>query len=346
MRTDKKISPTSLHLWESDRDGFYEKYLSEAPRVREPQTDAMTIGSAFDAFVKCSLHGHLFGHDGDGEYDLKALFEKQCQVPELRPWAWEAGKYAFDCYRTWGCYDELLRELQQSEDDPQFEFTLTGTVEGVPLVGKPDLWYRKNVQVIYDWKVMGFCSRHPQSPKKFYKTCRDCWGTDRAKPTRGFKGEPVAHKGYEEIDHHGHKIGGHFLEAVDKKWADQIAIYGWMSGGPVGDEDTVVGLDQLSCKPSPDPEVCRFPLIRVAQHRCRISAAYQLELVERLKDCWGQVQSGHIFDDLSREESDQRCEIMDIQLHGEANEVKDDAVRDTDEMENFWGEVSKKEYRG
>ena len=346
MRTLKKISPTSLHLWERERDSFYVKYLSEAPRPWEPQTEAMTIGSAFDAFVKCSLHGHLFGHDGDGVYDLRTLFEEQCQVPELRPWAWEAGKYAFDCYRTWGCYDELLRELQQSEEDPQFEFTLTGEIEGVPLVGKPDLWYRKNVQVVYDWKVMGFCSRHPQSPKKFYKTCRDCWGTDRAKPTRGFKGEPVAHKGYKEIDHFGHKIGAHFLEDVDPKWADQIAIYTWMSGVPVGDEDTVVGLDQLSCKPSPDLEVCRFPLIRVSQHRCRISAAYQQQLVERLQDCWSQVQSGHIFTDLSREESDQRCEIIDIQMRGEATEVWADAVKDGEEMDLLWAEMNKKEYRG
>jgi len=306
----------------------------------------MTIGSAFDAFVKCSLHGHLFGHDGDGEYDLKTLFEKQCQVPELRLWAWEAGKYAFDCYRTWGCYDELLRELQQSEDDPQFEFELRGEVGGVPLVGKPDLWYRKNVQVIYDWKVMGFCSRHPQSPKKFYKTCRDCWGGERAKPTRGFKGEPVAHKSYKEIDHFGHKIGAHFLEEVDSKWADQIAIYTWMSGVPVGDEDTIVGLDQLSCKPSPDPDANRWPLIRVAQHRCRISAAYQQQLVGRLQDCWNQIQSGHIFTDLSREESDQRCEILDIQLRGEVTEVSGDAVKDTDAMDDFWADVNKKEYRG
>jgi hypothetical protein len=346
MRTVKKLSPTSLHLWEGYRDEFYVKYLSDAPKPREPQTQAMTIGSAFDAFVKCSLHGHLFGHDGDGEYDLKTLFETQCQVAELRPWAWEAGKYAFDCYRTWGCYDELLRELQQSEEDPQFEFELRGEVEGVPLVGKPDLWYRRQVQVIYDWKVMGFCSRHAQSPKKFYKTCRDCWGKDRAKPTRGFKGEPVAHKGYKEIDHYGHKIGDHFLEAVDKKWADQITIYTWMSGVPVGDEDTVVGLDQLACKPSPDPEKNRHPLIRVAQHRCRISAAYQRGLVKRLQACWDQIQSGHIFDDLTREESEQRCAMLDMQLHSEGAKIDSGAMKDSAEMDAFWADVNKKEFRG
>jgi hypothetical protein len=156
----------------------------------------------------------------------------------------------------------------------------------------------------------------------------------------------VAHKSYKEIDHFGHKIGAHFLEDVDRTWADQLAIYTWMSGAAVGDKDTVVGLDQLSCKPSPDLEVCRFPLVRVAQHRCRISPAYQKQLVGRLKDCWNQIQSGHIFDDLTREESDQRCEIMDIQLRGDATEVKADAVKNADEMDILWAEMNKKEYRG
>jgi len=84
----------------------------------------------------------------------------------------------------------------------------------------------------------------------------------------------------------------------------------------------------------------------VAQHRCRISAAYQQQLVGRLQDCWNQIQSGHIFTDLSREESDQRCEILDIQLRGEVTEVSGDAVKDTDAMDDFWADVNKKEYRG
>jgi len=332
MREVKKLSPTSLHLFESNQEEFYLKYMSDAKPEWQLQSNAMSIGSGFDAFVKCNLYQHLFGHNGDGVYDLKRLFNEQVQNEELRVWCWDASKYAFDCYRTWGNYDELLDELEQSEEAPRFEFTLMSEIGGVPLVGKPDLWYKRNVDVVYDWKVMGFCSRHPQSPKKLHKSCRDCWGIDRWKPTRG-GGEPKPHKLYKEIEHCGHKIGEHYLEEVDKKWADQIAIYAWMLGVPVGSEDMVVGIDQLACKPSPDPEKDRNPLIRVAQHRCRVSKDWQEKLLERLQVCWTATQTGHIFTDLSKEDNDARCEILDMQQ----TETEDD---------DFWDSLKDRTYRG
>jgi hypothetical protein len=326
MRTVKRLSPSSLHLWESDREQFYMKYLSDARPPWEPQSSAMVVGSSFDAFVKANLHQHLFGNDGDGVYDLQTLFEQQVSNKELRPWAWEAGKYAFDCYRTWGCYDELLAELEKSDTDPGFEFELTGEFGGVPVVGKPDLWYKQGVDVIYDWKVMGFCSKYSQSPKKLYKSCRDCWGDDRAKPTRG-GGEPKPHKKYEEFTFHGHTIGKHFMEEVSTGWADQLSIYSWLMGVEIG-SDVVVGIDQLACKPHED-----FPLIRVAQHRCRISKDWQVQLLSRLQSCWQQIQSGHIFNDLTREESDARCEVLDME-----QQVTDD--------DDFWNSLNERKYRG
>lgn len=332
MRTVERLSPTFLHLWESDREECYKKYMSENRPEREPQSPPMAAGSSFDAHVKCALYRHLYGNDGDGVYDLQSLFEQQVSNPEIRPWAWEAGKYAFDAYRTWGCYDELLHELEKSDKPPKFEFELTGVVAGVPMVGRPDLWYERGVQVVYDWKLTGFCSNSATSPKKFYKTCRDCWGIDRAKPTRG-GGEAKPHPGYSEITHFDHKIGAHWMEDVDGKWADQIAIYSWMLGVTIGDDTMVTGIDQLACKPSPDPEKCRYPLIRVAQHRCRISEAWQNSLRDRLVNCWSQIQSGHIFDDMTREDSDARCEVLDM----EQPDTGDD---------EFWAAVNAKEYRG
>ena len=331
MRTIKKLSTTSLHLFEKEREDFYRRYMSDSRPEWEPQSPAMAIGSAFDAYVKCALHHHLFGNNGGGVYDLKTLFEKQVQNEEIRQWAWDAGKYAFDCYRTWGCYDELLKELEQSEEDPKFEFELQGVIGGVPVVGKPDLWYVRNIQVLYDWKVTGFCSKHAQSPKKFYKTCRDCWGDDRAKPTRG-GGDSKPHKKYEEINYFGHNIGNHTIDEVDKSWADQLTIYAWLSGVEVG-SPVVVGLDQLACKPSPDPEKERFPLIRVAQHRCSIAEHWQETLLDRLQNCWDTIQSGHIFDDLTREESDARCEVLDMEVSGE-------------EDDDFWSSLQERQYRG
>lgn len=353
MKTLKRLSTTGLHMWESYPEDFYLRYLSDNRPEREPQSPAMAIGSAFDAFVKCALHYHLFGNEGDPVvdregnevvnevgvplrvYNLRRLFDSQVNNKEIRDWAWEEGKYAFDCYRTWGCYDELLRELEKSEKPPRFEFELNGEIGGVPVVGKPDLWYFQNVDVVYDWKVMGFCSKRPVSPKKLHKSCRDCWGVDRAKATRG-GGEPRPHKSYREIEHNGHKIGEHWMEDVDAKWADQLSIYSWLLGVEIGDEDAVVGIDQLACKPSNDPEACRHPLIRVAQHRCRVSKRHQESLVERLQRCWEACKTGHVFQDLSLEDSIARCEVLDMQQPDDLS--NDDAA--------FWAEINKTEYRG
>lgn len=324
MREVERLSPTSLYVWESDREAFYTKYLSDAKPEWEPQSPAMIVGSAFDAFVKHHLHKDLFGESE--EFDLRSLFESQCTNEELQDWAWDAGKYVFDCYKKCGCYGEILKELEKSEEDPRFEFALFGNIEGVPVIGKPDMWYKCGVQVVLDWKVMGYCSKYSNSPKKLYKTCRDTWTKEVSKPTRG-GGEAKPHKKYEEMEHCGHLIGGHWLEDVDKKWADQIAMYSWLLGVEIGNEDMVTCIDQLSCKPG-EPK----PLIRVAQHRCRISQDWQMKLLDRLKSCWETIQSGHIFDDLTREESDKRCEILDMpQPEGD---------------DDFWALVNERAYRG
>lgn len=319
MKTISFLSPTSLHLFESDRDEFYLKYLSDNARPDQVQSDAMAVGSAFDAYVKAALYQDLFGPSV--EYSVNTLLETQVDE-ECIEFARRTGAYCFECYETCGCYKELLEELRQSEEPPRFEFKLTNTVGGTPLVGKPDCWYKKGVQVTLDWKVEGFCSRHAQSPKKFYKTCRDTW---EGKPTRG-GGEPKPHKGYVEIDHFGHKIGSHWLEDVNTRWADQIAIYSWLLGMEVGDEDTITCIDQLACKPG-DP----MPLIRVAQHRCRISAKYQKELLGRLEACWRSITNNHIFTDLEKDESIERCELLDMPVGAE---------------DELWGMVNERQYRG
>lgn len=323
MRKIKRLSPTSLHIWENDRELFYTKYLSDAKPEWEPQSPAMIVGSSFDAFVKSALHHHIFGGD---EYELETLFEKQCTNKELRDWAWDAGKYTFERYRICGCYDEILNELLQSDEAPRFEFELNGEIEGIPVIGKPDMWYHYKVQVVLDWKVMGYCSSYANSPKKYYKTCRDTWSKEMAKPTRG-GGETKPHKKYKEIDHYGHKIGQHWLEEVDKKWADQIALYSWLLGVDIGDENMVCCIDQLCCKPGEDK-----PLIRVAQHRCRISKEWQDKLLLRLKSCWETIQSGHIFDDLTKEDSDARCEVLDMES--------------PEGDEEFWSAVNERQFRG
>jgi len=338
MRQLKGLSPTSLHLWESDRDEFYLKYLADYKRPNPGQTDAMSVGSAFDAYVKAALHWGVYGHDANGEFTEENLLRVQVD-PVCLPFARRAGDYCFKCYVRSGCFHELLRDLQASEVDPRFEFTLNGEAGGVPLTGKPDCWWKRGVQKTLDWKVEGYCSAYPTSPRKLYKACRDTWEpTELIKATRG-GGQPKPHKDYSEIDHYGNKIGAHWLEEVEKKWADQIAIYSWMLGMSVGDEETITCIDQLACKPNPLQETTEerlFPLIRVAQHRCRISGEWQRALLERLQSCWLAIQSGYIFDDVSEDESKQRCEMLDMQK----------PLDPDDENTELWETVNERQYRG
>jgi hypothetical protein len=289
------------------------KYLTDDKPPRPPQMDYMSIGSAFDAYVKAELALDLWGRDADPQFDFDTIFTDQVEEHN-RDWARKAGYYAYKCYVISGSYRELLQALENAAEEPQFEFGVSGEVEGVPLFGKPDCRYitREGTHVILDWKVNGFCSKYGASPYKGYALIRDGWDHELMKPSRGVG---KSHKLYKPREHGGLTIGSHYLEETSKDWADQLSIYGWMLGENVGDESVVVCIDQLACKPNGE-----WPAIRVANHRCRVSEIWQQSLVIRLKNCWGTLQSGHIFDDtLSREESDARCEMLDLRATAHCN---------------------------
>ena len=317
MRIPKFLSPSSLSKWECNREEFYLQYLADFRPPRPPQMDYMSIGSAFDAYVKAELHEALFGAGADPQFEFDAIFVQQVEEHN-RDWALIHGEYAFECYKVTDSYKELLDALLDSQTDPQFEFTVTKDIQGVPLLGKPDCRYihKNGAHVILDWKVNGFCSKYGASPYKGYRIIRDGWKPAEKKPTRGAGG---FHKLYKPIEHNGMTVGAHYLEETCKDWADQLSIYAWMLGEEVGGEDAVVCIDQLACKPSPTT----LPWIRVANHCCRLSETWQTDLVKRLTDCWSTITSGYIFEGLmSREESDDRCEILD--MRASAHETAED----------------------
>ena len=104
-------------------------------------------------------------------------------------------------------------------------------------------------------------------------------------------------------------IGSHTLDQTCADWADQLAIYSWMLGEPLTGEDVIVRIDQIVCK----PQSRAFPLLRVANHICRLSPEWQEALLERILSCWKAIKSGHIFQDVSLSESQERCELLDMQ---------------------------------
>lgn len=307
MRKPKYISSSSLGLWETDKEAYYLKHLAEVKPPKEPQMNYMGIGSAFDAYVKSALHEALFGKGVDPTYELDALFTSQVEE-QNRDECREAGHYAFEAYKLSGAYDDLLADMLQSEFEPQFEFRLDKVVEGVPLMGYPDAFYihKSGVHVVLDWKCNGFFSKYGATPYKYYSMIRDGWDETTAKPSRNCS---RSHPKYKEKTHREVKLGSHCMAETSKDWADQLSIYAWMLGEKVGGEDFVVCIDQLAAKRREGA----YPLLRIANHRAKISTKWQNQLVQRLTSCWKTIQSGHIFTDLSEEDSKARQEILEME---------------------------------
>lgn len=298
----KTLSYSSWSLKESDTEEFFLRYLACNRPSRLPQTNYMSVGSGFDAFVKAELHTAIFGDAGEFAFDK--LFTSQVEE-QNRDFAYDAGKHALEAYRFSGAYDELLGLLERSVEPPRFESTLTGEIgNGVPFTGKPDLRFMlpDGVRVVLDWKVRGYCSKSATSPSPGFSMCRDAYV--EGKPTRG---GGKAHAKYLAYDHRGLEINAGYMETCSKDYANQVSIYGWLLGETPGDEQVVVAIDEIVSKGGA-PET---PLLRVAQHKARVSRDHQLELLKSIEACWESITSGHIFTYLSEAESDEKCEEME-----------------------------------
>lgn len=299
MRTLKYISPTSLKKFYDDRDAFYVDYLSDRNPARAPQTVPMAVGSAFDAYVKSFLVERLVGKDP--EFEFNTIFEAQVE-PQNRDAALVDGKTVFDAYTKQGALADLLIDLQGCVGRPRFETKIEGFVSSVtqaigdiPLLGKPDIFFitKKGAQVIFDWKVNGFYSNTGHSPKPGYVRIRT---TD--------KNNGNSHRDAHIMAHNGMMISiTHPLCSVEKDWAAQLAIYAWLLGESIGSQ-FIVAIDQIAC----DKNKGTF---RVAQHRSCVTPEFQRALFEKAHKMWYTLQAGHIYDHLSKQASDERCQLME-----------------------------------
>ena len=330
MRTPKYYSPTSIAKFHNDRQEFYLNYLADNRPPRMAQTRPMSIGSSFDAYVKAYLSKKLFGEIRDG-FNLEEIFETQVETHN-RTWAWENGEYVFECYRKSGALASLLLELEGAMTEPKFEFTVqekidhTGISEdGIMLLGKPDLYFttKDGVKVILDWKVNGYCGKRSTSPSKGYVRITDGWNYETAPPSRR---SGIPHKDTDVFLESGIEINVSIsLEEANASWGAQTAIYGWLTGEPIGSQ-FITAIDQIVAKPRTEGTLVFGevpPLLRIASHRCFISKEFQTSLYERIVKMDETIKSGHIFDDVSREKSDEQCAILDI-YHEAFDQSSDD----------------------
>lgn len=332
MRTPLYMSPTSLKAYESNKDEYYVKYLADVKPPRLPQTMPMSVGSAFDAYVKSYLHFALFGNYGENNtYAKDTIFEKQVE-PANRDWARLAGAHVFERYKQSGALADLMLELGTAINAPRFEFDLLGQVEtsvgDVPLMGKPDIYFmnREGGRVIFDWKVNGYCGNSPTSPMRGYVMVRDGWTALEKKQSNNNRS---AHKDCYPVPYKGIKINAtDKMEDLNAEWAAQLAIYAWLLGEEVGSQDLITGIDQIVGQPSGTTMIHKkttlapgeliagdfnhqIPWLRFASHRVKIGQKFQFELLARLAQAWGAISSGHIFSELNREDNDQRCKMLE-----------------------------------
>ena len=328
MRIPTYLSNSSFQLFEKNRESYYLKYLSDRRSPREPQEHAAAAGSSVDAYIKASLCHDLGLNDPKNEFD--SLFASQVEK-QNRDWALEEGRYVFECYKQSGFYASLLKETQQSIETPRFEFTVEAVLNSVPFLGKPDgRWVSPGgVHVIHDFKLNGYCSKSPTSPHKSYQLCKDGFVGDKQNKSHG-----TEHKAYLAYQHGDMTINTTYMEAANPAWADQLSLYAWALGEKIADEDVVLSIHQIVAKPIAGER----PQLRVAQYRARVKASYQLKLAERLKACWDSIITGHIFTDMSREDSDSRCAALDDASVG--------LQSDGSSRDEFFNMATRSPYRG
>jgi PD-(D/E)XK nuclease superfamily len=328
VRQPQHLSPTSLGLFYENPTEYYLMYLADNRPPKAPQTQPMSIGSSFDAYVKSYLHGRLFGEKNDPRFEFKSLFEAQVE-PHNRDWALTNGEYVFQRYKESGALADLMLELGKAVGPPRFELEVKGVVNGtkdgmsanvldVPLLGKPDLFFINSfgAHVILDWKVNGYCSNYPPSPMKGFIKLRE----------KGVsKGQ---HKEAQVMSYKGMMINvATFLEHCNEQWAAQLAIYSWLCGVDIG-SDFITAIDQVVCKKA-DP----MPILRFADHRCRISPTFQWSVFQKAQAAWEIINSGHFFRDLSLEDSIAKSKMLD----GVADALKGDGS----EEDKFFSEMTR-----
>lgn len=311
MRIPSYLSPSAMSLFFQDQREYYLRYLVSNKLPAPPQTRPMSVGSAFDAYVKSYLHERLFGKGHDPKYDFDTLFAAQVETHN-RDWARPNGQYVFDRYRQLGALSDLLVDLNAAIGTPRFEMEIKGVVsgyregvtrdvKGVVLLGKPDVFYinKYGGHVILDWKVNGYCGSYKTHPMQGYiklrpegRTHRDC--------------TPMLHKGtFINI--------ASYLENYDASWAAQLSIYAWLLGCEVG-EDYIVAIDQVVAdgeNPVKWEDKAWFPDIRVAEHRTRVHADFQFKTFAEAQYIWEVIHSDWIFRDRTKEESQGYCKILD-----------------------------------
>lgn len=298
-RKPKYLSYSALTIWYKNRTEFIKRYIAPERIPREPQGQPASVGSAFDARVKSHLYEYVFGKNYMPEvFSYDAMFASQVE-PHNRDFAAPAGDYVFACYEKSGMLQRLKDLCDLAIEEPKFEDKLQESVDGVSLLGYSDIKIRiPDVLIVGDWKVNGFCSNSSTSPNKGYMLLGDGYKAKKQSRNHGKNHSMVTVE-----DFKGLAVSDTFMEDYEEAWATQTSGYAWMYGEPVGSENWVALIHQVTAKPLPDAD---YPLLKVSEYRSRVRKPFQEMKWRMFNKVWQCCQDGYFFPELSREESDQK----------------------------------------
>lgn len=301
MRKLEYLSPTQLMLWKKDPKEYYNKYLSEHRPPRFPQTQAMAIGSAFDARVKSYLYNVVYGSDSNPKFSFENLFESQVES-QNRDWALANEQSIWNLYRELGALQEMVLLLSKSSTAPDFETRITGkvtdslnqsidnkeSVMALPLQGVPDVSFSiHDLDIILDWKVNGFLSK--ASPKRGYIDI--------------LPGK-MKHKDVFIRMHYGLPCLSDAFENYYDDWALQLTTYSWLLGKPIINRSLLM-IHQIAWDSS------ALGKCRVAVHSGICSDAYQETIFRDYCNLWNLVNNYDALD--SYYSNNYSCSIDDLE---------------------------------
>lgn len=293
----KYLSPTSFNLFRRDRHGFYKRYLADSPIWNQnafKQNAAMAVGSAFDCLVKNKFNEALLGKATNFEPNVEPGFKEIARV---------GGEECLDLYVSSGAFHELVELMKTSKLTPRFEFDAAGLVEGeVPIFGKPDCYFLTNTDmpVMLEFKINGYgtsANTRQHSPIKHFWKCRN----EKGKRTKD---------GAAYTSMHGVDVSVITrLEEVHADWAVQLTMYSWMIQGKC-DHRLVGAVEQLLFNQSKKDGVLARSK-EVVSGRYLLSKTFAERLRDEVLETWRTIDSGWIFRDLPKEQSQKYQELYD-----------------------------------
>ena len=251
----KYLSHSSMMTYRLCPHKFYLTKLSPYKKQikREEQNLPGAVGSAFDAYCKAFIQG-----EGKELKNISEYLRETVTNPKHFDRACDDGLKLFEIYRDTGLpylLDEGLSRV---------DVTVQEVIGDAMVLGKPDAVVGEDMPI--DWKVRGYASS-PKSPTQGWVRC--------------WKKGKLLDKTHDRMDD--------YFEDINEYWAQQVTIYAFLLGQPIGERDIWVGFDELSLRQNVNQPIVNHNTVTVSQIRSKVSVDYQNKVFKRIQDIWNTI---------------------------------------------------------